>query len=573
MKPGGKTMEKRRNWRLVVSTLLLASCLAATACSSSTNGTGNVGATNVASETNKASAGKKESTGDKIDPLGKYDPPINVSVATLIDQATKFRDGESIENNNWMTAYREQLGIKVNYNWTVTGTIEQYNQKLNITIASNELPDFVTVNAMQMKQMAESGQLAELNEVYEKYASPLSKSIFEYDATALNSAKIDGKLMGLPFVSALPDNAPMLFIRTDWLKALGLPEPKTMDDLFAIMDAFTNRDPDGNQRKDTYGLALTKGLYEMPGLKGFFNAYHAYPTLWVKDDAGKTVYGEVMPQMKAALAKLQALYKSGQIDPEFGVKDAGKLYEEIAMGKFGVFFGLDWAPIVIKAGKISNPKMEWKAFPLPSIDGKVAKASTPFNVSQYVVARKGAKNPEAVMKMMNLSVEKLFGESAEPEVYSTGKDGIAIHKYRLFQLEHPLKNLNQSLHIQAALAGSNPSALNAAEKLTYQRILDYQAGDLSQWSTERVFGIGGAFSILDEYTKNNRLLLSEYVGTSTPTMVDKKATLDKMEQEVFTKIIMGTSTMDEFDKYVDNWHRLGGSKITEEVNKALSKSR
>lgn len=566
-------MEKRRNWGLVVSTLLLASCLAATACSSSTNGTGNVGATNVASETNKASAGKKESTGDKIDPLGKYDPPINVSVATLIDQATKFRDGESIENNNWMTAYREQLGIKVNYNWTVTGTIEQYNQKLNITIASNELPDFVTVNAMQMKQMAESGQLAELNEVYEKYASPLSKSIFEYDATALNSAKIDGKLMGLPFVSALPDNAPMLFIRTDWLKALGLPEPKTMDDLFAIMDAFTNRDPDGNQRKDTYGLALTKGLYEMPGLKGFFNAYHAYPTLWVKDGAGKAVYGEVMPQMKAALAKLQELYKSGQIDPEFGVKDAGKLYEEIAMGKFGVFFGLDWAPIVIKAGKISNPKMEWKAFPLPSIDGKVAKASTPFNVSQYVVARKGAKNPEAVMKMMNLSVEKLFGESAEPEVYSTGKDGIAIHKYRLFQLEHPLKNLNQSLHIQAALAGSNPSALNAAEKLTYQRILDYQAGDLSQWSTERVFGIGGAFSILDEYTKNNRLLLSEYVGTSTPTMVDKKATLDKMEQEVFTKIIMGTSPMDEFDKYVDNWHRLGGSKITEEVNNALSKSR
>lgn len=566
-------MEKRRNWRLVVLTLLLASCLAATACSSSTNGTGNVGATNVASETNKASAGKKESTGDKIDPLGKYDPPINVSVATLIDQTTKFRDGESIENNNWMTAYREQLGIKVNYNWTVTGTIEQYNQKLNITIASNELPDFVTVNAMQMKQMAESGQLAELNEVYEKYASPLSKSIFEYDATALNSAKIDGKLMGLPFVSALPDNAPMLFIRTDWLKALGLPEPKTMDDLIAIMDAFTNRDPDGNQRKDTYGLALTKGLYEMPGLKGFFNAYHAYPTLWVKDDAGKAVYGEVMPQMKAALAKLQELYKSGQIDPEFGVKDAGKLYEEIAMGKFGAFFGLDWAPIVIKAGKISNPKMEWKAFPLPSIDGKVAKASTPFNVSQYVVARKGAKNPEAVMKMMNLSVEKLFGESAEPEVYSTGKDGIAIHKYRLFQLEHPLKNLNQSLHIQAALAGSNPSALNAAEKLTYQRILDYQAGDLSQWSTERVFGIGGAFSILDEYTKNNRLLLSEYVGTSTPTMVDKKATLDKMEQEVFTKIIMGTSPMDEFDKYVDNWHRLGGSKITEEVNKALSKSR
>ena len=47
-------------------------------------------------------------------------------------------------------------------------------------------------------------------------------------------------------------------IRKDWLAKLGLKEPQTVDDLYTIAKAFTEQDPDGNGKKDTYGLIIPK---------------------------------------------------------------------------------------------------------------------------------------------------------------------------------------------------------------------------------------------------------------------------------------------------------------------------
>ena len=49
-------------------------------------------------------------------------------------------------------------------------------------------------------------------------------------------------------------------------------------------------------------------------------------------------------------------------------------------------------------------------------------------------------------------------------------------------------------------------------------------------------------------------------------MGEKQAYLDKLEEETFVKIIMGTESIDAFDTFVDNWYANGGTEITEEVN-------
>jgi putative aldouronate transport system substrate-binding protein len=49
-------------------------------------------------------------------------------------------------------------------------------------------------------------------------------------------------------------------------------------------------------------------------------------------------------------------------------------------------------------------------------------------------------------------------------------------------------------------------------------------------------------------------------------MVERLSTLDQMENEVFTKIIMGAADISEFDKFVEDWKRLGGDDITREIN-------
>lgn len=84
---------------------------------------------------------------------------------------------ETIDNNRWTKLYEDQLGIKIKYKWVVKGspTSDQYLQKINVTLASGDLPDVTPVNATQLKQLADSDQIEDMTELYEKYDSPFIK--------------------------------------------------------------------------------------------------------------------------------------------------------------------------------------------------------------------------------------------------------------------------------------------------------------------------------------------------------------------------------------------------------------
>lgn len=49
-------------------------------------------------------------------------------------------------------------------------------------------------------------------------------------------------------------------------------------------------------------------------------------------------------------------------------------------------------------------------------------------------------------------------------------------------------------------------------------------------------------------------------------MVSKKAELDKLRDNTFISMIMGESSVSEFDKYVKQWKAQGGDEISKEVN-------
>ena len=59
--------------------------------------------------------------------------------------------------------------------------------------------------------------------------------------------------------------------------------------------------------------------------------------------------------------------------------------------------------------------------------------------------------------------------------------------------------------------------------------------------------------------------------SQTKAMELKWPALDKLENEYFIKIIMGTEPIDSFDKYVEEWKRTGGDEITAEVEEATKK--
>ncbi len=504
----------------------------------------------------------------EADPFGKYETPIEITtVKNLGSGALEFPQGDSIENNVWTRKYEEDLGIKMRFLWTTNE--QQYTQKVNIAITSNELPDVMAVSNTQMKMMYENGQLMDLTELLPKYAAPYTWDILNSDGgVGLKSATFDGKLYAIPQVSAGLMSAKVLWIRTDWLDKLGLKIPTTVEEFQAVADAFTNKDPDGNGVKDTFGLAFHKDLFGVgyACLEGFFNAYGAYPNIWV-NNGDSLSYGSVLPEMKTALGALRDMNAKGQIDPEFGVKDSNKVNEDVGAGRFGMMFGDFWNAAWINSVKVANPTMEWVPVAIPSLSDVPAKAQIPFGTSLYYVVSANCKNPEAVVKLLNIQLEKSYGETAEPTVYNITPDGYGPYAYTVISVEPPMKNFTAAQKVTAAIESGDTSMLNTEEKNYYDMCMLSLGGDHSNnnWHQLKMFGPLGSLTVQKKYWDEGNIMRDAFYGASTQTMTEKLSTLQKQQLTDFTSIILG-APLDDFDTFVTNWGNLGGTQMTEEVN-------
>lgn len=556
-------MSKTGKW--LASAALVALLMVTTACGSN-------GPNNKPAEANDGTGNGTGNTGSEqqtppaaVNADGKYDPPITLTTVRAQESTVKFSEGDSMENNVWTRAYEEEYGIQVKTLWAVDPS--QMAQKMNLTIASGEIPDFFRVNATQFKQLAEADMLADLTDAYNTYASDSVKSLLnEEGSMALDSATIDGKLMAIPFTSPSREGAHMVYIRTDWLEALGLPEPQTMDDLLRISEAFATQDPDNNGEQDTYGLAVDKDFIL---LTGFFNSFHAYPGIMLEDGEGGITAGVIQPEIKAALGALQEQFKKKQIDPEFGAKDITKVFEMVANGKIGIMYNAYYAGLYpLQGAKDQHPSMEWKAFPLASIDGNPVKSQVQLGVDGYWVVRKGVEHPEAILKMLDFWI-KTFYENTSDEIYekfnTSPEDNNQVYLLNNIAAYKAFKNIDESLRIIHAMETNDTSGLTPEDKGVYEKILAYQAGDQSNWGWNLIFNKGGSLSVSEHYRNNNLYVNNVFTASPLDSMIEKEPVLNKLQAEVFTKIILGNAPVEEFDTFVSQWKQLGGDQILADV--------
>jgi len=494
---------------------------------------------------------------------------IEVSTVMPSDQYLKFDEGETFDKNAIYDAYEKDIGVKIVNKW-ITDT-SQFKEKVKMTIASNDLPDFMPVSATQLKELTEADMIMDLTDVYEQYATDETKEFFQKDGgMQMKSAMFDGKLMGIPR-SSNPLYLQFLYVRTDWLKEMNLPEPKTMDDLMKIAEAFSKRTENGK----SYGLAVSKDPFNIDtgvtGLRAFLNGYHAYENMWIEDGNGNLVNSDVQPEVKNALAALQEMFKKGLIDPEFAVKDAEKEAELIYNNQIGLVYGASWVPAQLVKGAVKDDKVvqEWGVYPIPTVDGSPALNQIGLGADEYYVVAKQAKHPEGFIKLLNQWIVVDNHPTAEQKVYEYGKD--LKEKGNNYWLLNPVRVGNQTDNngdiLPKAIANKDESILETKDQRTrYGRAMQYLDGDTSLWWEYLISGPNGAFSIVPKVKEEKLYLQNKFYGAPTATMADREEILKKKRDEIYFKIIMNQVSVDEFDKFVAEWNKLGGEQMTKEVN-------
>lgn len=518
-----------------------------------------------------------------VNPLGKYEDPVTVEIVQSINPTITMPEGDSATDNYYTRFIKDNMNIDISVKWSASSS--DYNEKLNLAIAANDIPDILVVNEQQFRKLAQSDMLEDLTDYYDTYACDIIKqNIDSTDGKALENATYDGKLLALPSVQVEADGYVLMWIRQDWLDELGLEAPTTIEELETVAKAFVDNKMGGENTIGIVGPTINGAVYNtflstnnLNNLDGIFQAYQAYPGYWVQDEEGKAVYGSTTEQTKEALAELNKMYEDGILDQELGVrKDADEAWKS---GKVGILFSPWWHGYNVKDGIANEPDMEWKAYAAPlAADGQWYAKLAGVGGS-YCVVRKGYEHPEAAFLLNNyLRVnEGTFQSETDLDLsYYPGRVVIASldeNTYSVQALNAEMKGeevpefdpLNYKL-LQADLAAL-PDCLEAP----------YDDMSIEKWNTDNT-NFGRLYSLLMGSSAVEKASTEGIVNkvysityTQTETMERKWTNLKKKEDETFLKIIIGEEPIEAFDTFVEEWNAEGGAEITEEVQALTEK--
>jgi putative aldouronate transport system substrate-binding protein len=457
-------------------------------------------------------------------------PPV---VKAVINNANrKFPEGMDENKNPYIQYIRDQT--KIDLQLTIPPT-DGYQDRLNVIMASGELPDLLsTKDEAFFVNYVNQKALLPLNESIDKYGPNLKKFISN---EAWANVTIDGNIYAIPTIAKILTGE-MMYVRKDWLDKLGLKAPKTLEEYTAVIQAFTEKDPDGNGKNDTMGLILDERLGKT---QPFLGAFGVQRDQWYDRD-GQLVYSGILPEMKQAIQYLAEQFKLKRIDPEWALNKSKNSDEKIASGKVGMYGGVWFSTRdAILTNQKNDPKAEWIRLEYPvGPNGKSGTKGAKI-VEGYNLVPKTSKQVDAVVKLLDFLISeeayKTLQFGFENQVY-TIKDGVMVTNFD----EHNKHIYRQSLHA----------------------LVEPPYGDVLK---ERHNSLGKEFNLVNNVEFGHKHLINtQFLGTATPAMGKFNVKLSKMEEEYFTKFIMGAIPMEDFDKFVAEWKKSGGDEITKEVN-------
>lgn len=299
--------------------------------------------------------------GDNYDENGNY-----VADKTISDKTIEY----TLYAHNW-NAYAGQpndrvlkyLEDKFNVKLRITGAAEAvYNEKFNALIQSDSTPDmfWALLGTESYYRYIEDDIMLPMDEYLSDEETPYLKAFFETDD--YKNIDINGHYYFLPLLTEQSGHC--LFVRRDWMNNLGIDDPKTIDEFTAMIKAFTENDPDGNNQNDTYGWACGKTVEWLRDFQGSFGI----ESEWTKDENGEWGMDVLTDEYQDFLNWLMELVNNGYITKNMYNVDDGTALQDFYAGKAGVVLGTAGgnADTVEWTVKQINPNAEVDVIQIPA---------------------------------------------------------------------------------------------------------------------------------------------------------------------------------------------------------------
>lgn len=504
---------------------------------------------------------------------GVYDPVITITVGKQLEEnAGSYFEGESL-NDNVLTRWgEEELGIKIETT-LLGGDAENYDTKLRLALTGSEtLPDvFPVYSTSIMSDMIESGQVKDLSEDIQQYMPERLQDIYaEFPEAFYPVTGENGEIYGLPVNPNLTEGQ-VMFIRQDWLNNLGLEAPTTIDEFEAVLDAFTNDDPDGNGVDDTYGFAFSGSGFNTGWVSDSVMIFSAYtneflPGQWQENDNGELEYGSIQDGNKEALVKLRDWYDQGYLNEEFAVLGAWEAFAPFVEGEAGIVLGRPWLEGSLADVTTADEDAEIAVYPfIQAVNGGVTYQSAETNDGIFMF-NNDFQHMEAFFEYYDRLYDVAFGTGDfQYGGFFEGYDYDIVNGEPVFVAEEFDPPMDSIQEVGKMSLAKNTPSIEMGGRSFYDVFHGKEpetGSELKAASATPIQLEGYAIS----YEYRDTLISSQFNTVPTSTMGNSWEQLQTMEIETFTEIIYGRRDIEEFDVFVEEWNNRGGEQITQEVN-------
>ncbi|WP_240422001.1 extracellular solute-binding protein [Paenibacillus periandrae] len=474
------------------------------------------------------------SSPEQTTPVAAAEKPTEIRILTTTYAESPGNELESLKRLN------EKFNVKLSVQYE---PINNYQDKLNALLASNELPDVTLVWSTTVASYTtaiKQGAFWDLTPYIPQYPN-----LAKLPEQVYKNLLVSGKTVGIPRVRPL-DGHEALIIRKDWLNQLGLPLPKTSEELYKVMEAFTNSDPDGNGKPDTYGMATGLG----PSFQSYLTSMFGTRTNWSADGAGGIQPAWWTLAYKQALEYWNRAYKDKLVTPDLAIVKYAQIKDQMLKGKAGLTISnISDAAIWNQDLKKTNPQAQLIAVELPAApDGKTYYEQAVGSFGLFMVNKKVSEDKlKKILEVYDYASTtegyNLVTYGIKDTDYSIGADGAIVQTE-----DGKKKGYSQSTTGQWIAGVFDPylrasyPGISAEEKAANYKLVDTI----------------GAQSLPDPGT-----------GLDSPTWAQKGADWKKKIDDTVINTVIGKTPVADWDRFVQSFKEDASfQKYVAEINEA-----
>ncbi|MFS0727452.1 extracellular solute-binding protein [Paenibacillus sp. 1P07SE] len=407
------------------------------------------------------------------------------------------------------------------------------DEKRNLLFAANELPDLFLRANLTNTDIARYGQQEEmlipLEELIEAHAPNLQAIFEQYPEVKTAVTAADGHIYSLPTVRLQSSGrSEKIWINQEWLAKLGLQAPTTIDELFEVLRAFRDDDPNGNGQQDEIPLGFRdmgmvfstfSGAFGLEQQMGYqLNITDDQVNIWLDDE-----------RFKELLEFLNRLYSEKLLWKDFYAGDIPNWRSNLSQALIGMFFIQASDPFLQVEDQFTGmtPITGPHGDQIHSATGPIAAP-----IGTFAISREN-KHPEAAIRWVDhfFSDEgsKFFQYGIEGQTY-TMQDGQPVISDEIKQ---------DSRGFMAALG-----EVNLVPGGGFPHVVTDTYGNIVE--NEKVLEVNG---FIEDYLPETVHGAPIFDKDTSDRIIPIKADIDKYVRESVAKFIIGELSFDKWDEY------------------------